>query len=249
VFRNFAATPTSSSVWLTVVEAIPCVAEQGFTGQRDETPRPFVIQLQGALPDGSSGTYSGADVRITSYLGENRESYIYLGNEARVWTAVTKGVKVEVKRVDSGNPAVVRGAVSWGGDYLPAQPRDVSSLVVKRALSYAQASTDSALTAFGASTSLPEAADLLELTCDQLAGGSAMVPVTLYVAGKRITDSKSILLGSVTVGPESSSVNGGTIKRFPIIPGEFSAVLYQVIGFPSSNGGAATFQIMASGRG
>jgi len=249
VFRNFAATPTSATEWLTVVEAIPCTAEQGFTGQRDENPRPFVIQLQGALPDGSSGTYSGAHVRITSYLGEPRQALLYLGNEARVWSGVTKGVKVEVRRVDAANPAVVRGAVSWGGPYLPAQFRDVSSLVLKRTLSYTQANADTAITAFGNSTNISEACDLLELTANQLTGGAAMVPVTLYLAGVRTTDSAEIPLGSITVGPASAGVNGGDYARFPIIPAEFSGIKYQVIGFPTTNGGSATFQVMESGRG
>jgi hypothetical protein len=257
MFRNFASTPTSATTWQTVVEAFPCAAgldeysPAGWAGQEDVNPRPFVIQLQGARPDATAGAYSGAHVRITSYLGEPREILIYLGTEARVWTSVTKGVKVEVRLENAANPATIRGAVSWGGPYLPAQPRDVSSLAQRRALSFAQATADGAILGFSATAqaTISQACDLVELTCNELTGGAAMVPVTLYLAGVRISDGAIVPLGSVTISPAVATVNGGAYARFPIIPFEFSAIQYQVIGFPALNGGAATFQIMASGRG
>jgi hypothetical protein len=230
----------SDTAWHTLAEIeAPKSAEACPPGTCAQHPVPVNAVVGAAAGAGASASV-GAEGRLAGVLGEEQARIVYLDAEPRRLACRAVVCRLQGRCVSAGVAVRFTGALG----YDPKGRAEVSGgvlshHVVHRALSYAQALTDSAISAFSNVGSLQPECRRLAVTADPLAGGSAMVPIQLLVAGRRWRDQVWIRLASVIVG-----TSYGGRDEVDLVPGQYDAIGYQVRGFPTANGGAATFQVV-----
>ena len=214
-------------------------------------PRPFKVVIQAQRHPDSAGAFRGTVIRVTPVGGQGRpEEYTLApGATPAEWVGFGESVFVEAQSLGAAD-ALVHGAIFWGCD-APMVPtrRDVANLQRTTALDFATMSADGSNTAPAVTVPMQPDTKMLQVAAGPLTGGGAMVPVSLHVFGREaIPDAAGAQrlveltqAGGLAVGP--AIPGGSAFERIPIVPRQFDATLYMVIGFPAVGGGASSLQV------
>ena len=222
---------------------IPLSPEGSPSGALPGHAVPYIVKVGGRLPSGAAGAYIGAHVRFTEILGGGRRVEYSIENQAREFSGVAVALQIDTRLegTSPANAAQLFGEVSWSIPNATVKHRAASDQA-SLTLSFAQATIDGAITGDALITAVPGDVDAVGVDVDELTAGGAMVPVTLFILGRRAISGLFFPLFNVTVGPRGAS-NGGASFRQLIDPGQIDGIGYQVVNFPAVGGGAATMRV------
>lgn len=227
MFLPFQKRITSSTAYTGLLELTLKRGPQGPAGMYPGTdPVPFVLVV-GATAN--TGTNNGARIRVAGGVGAQQFREFTLDDRSRRYSSRAISLTVEAQLVESGDDLLVSGGVAWDRDAgTETSPTFLTNLITRQTLSANVATVTSIGT-------LQREAMRLHAHADALSGGSAIVPVQVAIFGQRYIGSTWTRLGGFVV---ANAEPGGDVMEFP--PGQFNAVGWRVLGFPSANGGSAT---------
>ena len=213
---------------------------QGAGPQCDTDPVPFNIILWGQARSGND-SYTGLRVRVSWSIGGGQiQRTIFLTDQPKRISGRAVAVEIEAALYSSSDAAKLIGAIAWDPDAgTEVSGGSISNLVISQALSFVQATLDSAISAVASLSSIQSDTRVLTMTSDALSGGASIVPVQVIMYGSRYVGSTWVRLGSFIV----DGVNGDQLS-VSIPPSQYDQVGYQVVGFPTTLGGAATLQVV-----
>ncbi len=160
-----------------------------------------------------------------------------------------ESVLVEARSLGTTD-ALVHGAVMWDcdGNATPVR-RNSTNLQRTTTLDFATMAADGSNTAPAVPVDLQNDAHALQIGARALVGGGAMVPVSLRLFGQEAVPDPGGVFGLIELTPAGGLAvgpavpGGGAFVRIELVPGQFRATLYMVIGFPAVGGGASTMEV------
>lgn len=201
--------------------------------------RPWRVTLL-CRPSTPGAANGGARIKITMGSAEAEVRYVTLDNRARVISGYGTFVSLEGMTLTASETLLIEGSIDYGGDSSAEAHGCVHNRIASRTLSYAQANTDSAISAVYSLGAIQPAAHALEIGASPLTGytaGSQRV-VHLLLFGRRYGDDLWERLGAILVSDVASGRD-----RVDLVPGAYDEVGYQAVGFLTSGGGSSTFEV------
>lgn len=182
-----------------------------------------------------AGSYSGATFEVRASVGDGQQVRTYtLGALARRWRGRATSIEVWAAATVADETLIFSGGATWlvcQPDGFGGSPVLGTHLVGTKTLSYTQANSDSAIAAVASLGVSQEEARRFSITSGPLTGGSAMVPVTVIIYGRRFIGSEWVPLDSMVV---TSGVGGGNALTIEVVPGQYDEIGYQVTGFAAA---------------
>ena len=243
-FSQEITSTTLRRIWSAEVKPSPEEERRAVGTRGPRSAALWNIVIEGKSADFSADATTvvlGVDVEVRWTIGDAQQTRLYtVGGSSRRWRGMATAVEVWAKLTTLSGNLIVTGTAAWDAIHSQgagASPVMGTHLVAGQALSFTQATTDGAIAGIATLGTAQEEARRFSLTSGPLITGSAMVPVTVTLYGRRFINSIWIPLDSMVV---TSGFGGGNMIVVDVVPGQFNALGYNVTGFPAANGGSAS---------